>query len=175
MNAHTDPLVDDYLRRLDAAASVLPTHQREELIAEIRDHVQEAMRQSATSDEATVRNVLERLGPPEEIVRAATDSPPSAQYAAAPSKETNGAAVASVLLGVLWLGGIGSVLALVLGYRARRQIKSSAGDHTGSSLAIAGIVLGWAGLGLLLLVVIGGIGLVAVSGPGGAPVPVRTP
>jgi hypothetical protein len=29
MNAHTDPLVDHYLHRLDAAASALPAHQRD--------------------------------------------------------------------------------------------------------------------------------------------------
>jgi len=31
MKAHTDPLIDDYLRRLGAAASRLPADQREEL------------------------------------------------------------------------------------------------------------------------------------------------
>jgi len=36
----TDRLVDDYLRRLDAAASALPAHRREELISEIRDHLE---------------------------------------------------------------------------------------------------------------------------------------
>ncbi len=35
MNVHSDELVDDYLRRLDAAASALPAHRREELISEI--------------------------------------------------------------------------------------------------------------------------------------------
>jgi uncharacterized membrane protein len=173
MNAHTDPLVDDYLRRLDAAASALPTHRRDELVSEIRDHLQEALRQSATSDEVAVRNLLERLGSPEEIVNAATDSTPSDQLVA-PFRETNGSAMVSVLLGVFWFAGIGSVLALVFGYRARREIKSSGGSQKGSSLATAGIVLGWIGIAILLVVVAGGVGLVAGS-PGGAPVPVPTP
>jgi Domain of unknown function (DUF4190) len=175
MNAHTDPLVDDYLRRLDAAASVLPTHRRDELISEIRDHLQEAMRQTPTSDEASVRNLLERLGPPEEIVNAATDSTPPDQFVG-PVRETNGSAIVSVLLGVLWLAGIGSVLALVFGYRARREIKNSGGSQKGSTLATVGIVLGWVGVAMLLIAVLGGVGLVAGSaGPGGAPVPVPTP
>jgi hypothetical protein len=38
MNAHTDPLVDHYLHRLEAAASALPARQRDELVSEIRDH-----------------------------------------------------------------------------------------------------------------------------------------
>jgi hypothetical protein len=46
MNVITDPLVDDYLRRLDAAASALPAHRRGELVSEIRDHLQEALRQT---------------------------------------------------------------------------------------------------------------------------------
>lgn len=100
MNVHTDPLADDYLRRLDAAASALPAHRRDELITEIREHPQEALRQAPASDEAAVRNMLERLGPPEEIVAAATDSAPPDQLVA-PFRETNGSAIESVLLGGL--------------------------------------------------------------------------
>ena len=75
MNVHTDPLVDDYLRRLDAAASALPAHQRDELVSQIRDHLEEALRRTPPGDKAAVRNILERLGPPEEIA-AAADPPP---------------------------------------------------------------------------------------------------
>jgi uncharacterized membrane protein len=124
MDVRTDPLVDDYLRRLDAAASGLPAHRREELVGEIRDHLLEALRQAPAADKAAVRNALERLGTPEEIAAAATDPPP-AQPAAAVS-EVNGLAIASVLLAVLWFAGIGAVLALVFG-TGRRQIKNSAG------------------------------------------------
>lgn len=72
MNVHTDRLVDHYLHRLDAAASALPAHQRDELVSEIRDHPQEALRQIPAGDKA-VLNVLERLGTPEKI--AAADPP----------------------------------------------------------------------------------------------------
>ena len=58
MNVHTDPLVDDYLRRLDAAASTLPADQRDELVSEIRDHLEEALRQTPAGDQAAVRNAL---------------------------------------------------------------------------------------------------------------------
>jgi hypothetical protein len=174
MNAHTDPLVEDYLRRLDAAAASLPTHRRDELVSEIRDHLQEGLRHSATSDEVAIRNLLERLGAPEEIVHEATDSTPFNQPIA-PPRETNSSAIVSVLLGVLWLAGIGSVLALVLGHRARREIKKSGGTQRGSTLATVGIVLGWVGLAMLLIVVAGGVGLVASNGgPGGTPVPAST-
>lgn len=59
--------------------------------------------------------------------------------------ETNGLAIVSLLLGVLWLWWIGSLLALVFGYWARRQIRTSAGSQRGLGLATAGIVLGWIG------------------------------
>ena len=169
MNVHTNPLVDDYLRRLDAAASTLPTHRRDELVSEIRDHIEEALRESATGDEVAVRNLLERLGPPEEIVSAAAESTPSGQPVA-PVRETNGLAVASLLLGVLWIWWIGSVLALVFGYRARRQIKNSGGSQKGSGLAAAGIVLGWIGIAILVL----GALTVVVSTNNGGTVPVPT-
>jgi hypothetical protein len=149
MNVHTDPLVDDYLRRLDAATSALPAHRREELVSQIRDHLQEALRQTPADDEAAVRNVLERLGPPEEIADAATDPPPPGQPAAAYG-QANALAIASVLAAVLWFAGFGAVLALVFGYRARSQIRNSAGSQTGSGLATAGIILGWIGIAIVI-------------------------
>jgi hypothetical protein len=150
MNVHTDPLVDDYLHRLDAAASALPTHRQEELTSEIREHIQEALRQIPAGDEAAVRNMLERLGTPEEIVAAAGPPPtPSADFS-----QVNGFAIASVLAAVLWLAGLGAVLALIFGYRARAQINNSAGRQTGAGLAAAGIILGWIGVTILVAGVI---------------------
>jgi Domain of unknown function (DUF4190) len=151
MNVHTDPLVDDYLRRLDAATSALPAHRRAELVSEIRDHIEEALRQTVADDKEAVRNVLERLGRPEDIAAAAADSPPPGQLAAVP---TNGLAIASVLLAVLWFAGIGAVLALVFGYWARRQINNSAGRQAGSGLATVGIILGWIGVTIVVAGVI---------------------
>ena len=152
MKAHTDPLVDDYLRRLGAAASRLPADQREELVSEIKDHLQEALRQTPAGDQAAVRNVLERLGSPEEIAAAAADPTPGQPAGAA--SQINGLAIASVLASVLWFAGLGAVLALVFGYRARRQINHSAGSQTGSGLATAGIILGWIGIAIVVTVVI---------------------
>jgi hypothetical protein len=152
MNVHTDPLVDDYLRRLDAAASTLPTDQRDELVSEIRDHLQEALSQTPPGDQAAVRNALERLGSPEEIVAAAADPAPG--QPAGVGSQVNGLAIASVAVAVLWFAGFGAVLALVFGYRARRQIKDSAGTQTGSGLATAGIILGWIGIAIVVTAVI---------------------
>lgn len=67
--------------------------------------------------------------------------------------ETNGLAIASLVLGIVWLFGIGSILALVFGYIGKSQIDRSGGRESGRGLAIAGIVLGWVGVGLLLLAI----------------------
>ena len=55
------------------------------------------------------------------------------------------------VLGIIILPLVCSVLALVLGYAARREIAASGGRLTGDGPALAGIVLGW--LGVVLTVV----------------------
>ncbi len=72
-----------------------------------------------------------------------------------PPRRTNGLAVASMVLGIIWLYWIGSVLALVFGYVARSQIRER--GETGDGMAIAGIVLGWIGVGFLGLGLLGAI------------------
>jgi hypothetical protein len=67
---------------------------------------------------------------------------------------TNGFAIASLVLGILWIYWIGSILALVFGYIAKGQIDRSQGSETGAGMAIAGIVLGWIGAGTLLLIIV---------------------
>lgn len=65
--------------------------------------------------------------------------------------ETNGFAIASLVLGIVWIMGVGSILALVFGYIAKGQIAASDGAQGGHGLAIAGIVLGWVGVGIVLV------------------------
>jgi hypothetical protein len=60
--------------------------------------------------------------------------------------ETNGLAIASLFLGIIWLFGIGSVLAIVLGYLGLREINASNGRQGGRAIAIAGVVVGIVGL-----------------------------
>ena len=75
--------------------------------------------------------------------------PPPYGYPYAPPQRTNGMAIASMVLGILWLYWIGSILALVFGYVAKKQIRER--GETGGGMATAGIVLGWVGVGFLLL------------------------
>ena len=66
----TERLVEDYLRRLERSAAHLRRARRAELVAEIRGHIQTALAEEQAADEAAVRNVLDRLGPHEEIVES---------------------------------------------------------------------------------------------------------
>jgi hypothetical protein len=60
--------------------------------------------------------------------------------------KTSGLAIASLVLGVLWICGVGSLIAVVLGAVALGGIKKSKGMLTGKGMAIAGLVLGVLGL-----------------------------
>jgi hypothetical protein len=71
--------------------------------------------------------------------------------AAAPS---NGFSIASLVLGIVWVFGVGSILAVIFGFVARKQIRDSGGRQGGGGLAIAGIILGFVGIAGLILWII---------------------
>ena len=83
-------------------------------------------------------------------------------YPYAPPQRTNGMAIASMVLGILWLYWIGSILALVFGYVAKKQIRER--GEAGGGMATAGIVLGWIGVGILAAVLVVGLGAGVSSG-----------
>ena len=105
-----------------------------------------------------------------EIAVASPPSPPPpSAYAPAPSAPTSGLAIASLVLGI---GGLtilpllGSIVAIVLGYMARKDIRQRPDEVSGDALALAGIVLGWISVGLAVLgfLALGGLGLCGVCG-----------
>ena len=104
----TDRLVDDYLSRLEKAAAHMQRSRRAELIAEIREHIETALREEEAASEVAVRNVLERLGPPEEIVEAAEPAPEAER--APPGGLEVAAMVTLVVPFIGWLFGIAMVL-----------------------------------------------------------------
>jgi hypothetical protein len=76
-------------------------------------------------------------------------------FAPAAAPRTNGLAIASMVLGILWLYWIGSILALVFGYTAKKQIRER--GEGGAGMATAGIVLGWIGVGAIGLSLVFGL------------------
>ena len=78
-------------------------------------------------------------------------------------QQTNGLAIASLVLGIAGvtvLPVIGPILALVFGYSARREIDAGGGVQGGRQLAVAGIVLGWVGVALMALIALAFIALI---------------
>ncbi len=70
------------------------------------------------------------------------------------SPPSNGLAIFSLIAGIAGLTilpTIGSIVALITGYIAKRQIEESRGAMGGSGMAKAGIILGWIGVALLAL------------------------
>ncbi len=97
--------------------------------------------------------------------------PPSYGYPPpAPASQTNGLAVASLVLSLLGLVGvlplIGTVLGLIFGYSARNQIVQSRGLQGGEGLAKAGIIIGWVTLGIWALGICAAL-IFGVAVPGG--------
>ena len=58
-----------------------------------------------------------------------------------------GSLIASIL-GVTLIPTIGSIIGLILGYLARKEIRESGGTVTGEGMATAGIIIGWVGVSL---------------------------
>ncbi len=105
-----DGLIRDYLGRLDAASWTVPAPRRAELAEEVREHIETALAEAGSRDEVTVRNVLERLGRPEEI--AAADADPAA---GTPSPQARGTSWGAVeILAILFLT-VGAVFLPIIG------------------------------------------------------------
>lgn len=78
---------------------------------------------------------------------------PTGQYQ---GRKTNGLAVTSMILGILWLCWLGSILAVLFGHIGLSQIKKSQGTQQGRGFAITGLVLGYLGVVTLILALLFG-------------------
>jgi len=66
---HADQLIAGYLARLADAAKALPQGPRTELLDDMRRHIAEARgRESGEENDATILNILDRLGEPSVVV-----------------------------------------------------------------------------------------------------------
>ncbi len=91
-----------------------------------------------------------------ELTRMTSDVTPAAVPVVRPVfvtptvRKVNLYAVASLMMGLFWMGWFGSLAAIPLGHVALRQIRRSGGTQAGRRLAILGLVLGYVGLLSLL-------------------------
>lgn len=151
-----EALIGDYLRRLDAAAWPLPADRKAELAGEVREHIDAALGEAGRRDEATLRNVLERLGPPEEIVAAeVSDETQARPHATSPvaSAQPGVGAIEIIAILLLTLGGfllplIGPVIGLAF-------VWLSPAWSTRVKLVVSAVVIGVLVLPILGLLSVG--------------------
>lgn len=130
-DAHADGRLaqDELLERLDATYTAQTYGALDRLVADLP---------RTTSPPAT-----RPVGSP------GVPAPPARRHTGGP---TNGMAIASMVLGIFWAGWIGSILAVVFGHVALKQIERT--DQGGRGMAVAGLVLGYLGLGILALIMV---------------------
>ena len=98
--------------------------------------------------------------------QATAPSPAAGTAMVTPVTKTNGLATASLACGLaqFMVGPVATVPAIVLGYVARSQIKRT--GEQGSGLALAGLILGWAAVILVIALI---AAVLAISSRSGAP------
>jgi hypothetical protein len=95
-------------------------------------------------------------------------SPPRPRPAYSSAVQTSGMAIASLVTGIAgWtiLPFVGSILAIIFGYAARKEIRRRPGELTGEGLAVAGLVMGWLAVALSVLALCQGSDSRAGKGP----------
>ena len=94
---------------------------------------------------------------------------PAAPAPVAPSAaRTNSLAITSLICGIaqFMFGPLATITAVVCGHVARSQIRRT--GEQGAGMALAGLILGWVGIGLTVLVLIAAVLIAAAVSSGGA-------
>jgi hypothetical protein len=108
----TDELVADYLHRLETVLRPLPTSRRDQLLSEISEHIDEGLAGAEGQSEASVRELLDRLGDPEDIADAALTDEPTRPQSRRIAAGVAVVAAAGIVAALLWWafhgGGSGS-------------------------------------------------------------------
>jgi hypothetical protein len=70
--------------------------------------------------------------------------------------ETNGLAIASLVCSLVGITacGVPAIVGVILGHVARKQIRASGGRQTGEGLALAGLIVGYLLISLVMLVIL---------------------
>jgi hypothetical protein len=154
---------------LEDAAEEVAVEATEETVAGVADEVASdeivaEFEELDLSDVADVEEFVVEAPPAEEMPEEALVEapPPPPLPPSPPSLPTSGLAIASLVTGIgglFLLPLIGSILAVIFGYMARREIRQRPDEISGDGLALAGIVIGWIGVGLALigLLIAGGV------------------
>jgi uncharacterized membrane protein len=107
MNGIRHREVGEYLRRLQRSMADLPAERRQEILAEIEEHIAEDLAERPAATDADVRNALERVGDPGDIAAEARE-----RFGIKPARRswTDPAAIILLLIGgftiVGWFVGV---------------------------------------------------------------------
>lgn len=116
----------------------------------------------SVAPEASLEEIDSGPVPRSDALSAGPPTTPPPRYRPSAALQTSGLAIASLVSGIAgWtiLPLLGSVLAIFLGYAARKEIRRNPDRLTGEGLAVAGLVLGWIMVGITVLgLCLGGLG-----------------
>jgi uncharacterized membrane protein len=99
--------VGEYLRRLQRSMADIPAQRRDEILAEIEEHITSGLAEFPSPTEADVRNVLDRVGDPADIAAEARE-----RFGIKPTRRswTDPAAIVLLLVGgftiIGWFVGV---------------------------------------------------------------------
>lgn len=147
-NRSGDRMIQEYLDGVAGQLSDLPEEDRNEILADLRAHIEESLGDPGTASEAEVRSTLERLGDPAELAQEArtragnTPTPQSGPVERRLDKTPSALEVASIILtAVLW--PIGVVLAWISPrWLIRDKVIATAVPAVGSLILLALLVGG---------------------------------
>lgn len=138
MTKQQQPLVEQYFAELTHAASRLPRGQRTELLAEIRSHLDDGLTE-ATS-ESDIRNMLDALGSPADIVEAAEPTPANGAQGSTGRLALGLGILGLILAPTIVIGIVLGMIAVLLGAQAHRSLRAEAQPTT---IATISTVLGF--------------------------------
>jgi hypothetical protein len=123
MTQHRDLLVEEYLAAVASAGPDLPAHRRDDLLADLREHIASARADLTPETEAGIRTILARLGDPASIIAEARlgitpppapPAPPAGWVPVSRRRGTRGWIVALIVVGVVvFLTCVGVILVVV--------------------------------------------------------------
>ena len=166
MSSTADRLIDKYLKHLRIELADLSRARQRELEQEIGEHIAAARAELPNESEAEIRNMLDRIGDPEDIAaeaRERTDAPAPVPAQHPQSRTHEVIALILLLVGGLVLPIIGWFIGLVLLWTSR--VWTTGEKILGTVFIPGGLVLP---LGLLVFAGTGGGG--ACGGVVGGPV-----
>ena len=108
---HAEQLIEGYLARLRVAAFDLAPNVRNELVEDMRAHIAEARAREPEETDATILNILDRLGEPDVLVaearpRSSVPLPSPSQEELSPYRPGGLEIAAVLLLPFVWIVGV---------------------------------------------------------------------